>query len=318
MAPRLPCTALSRGRVERPFVRLHGHEGARGVLPCLRRDPARPSAGSAARKHPACRLRDHGRGTAPSLALFFPRSLFFKCLLKAITSDSLAVAVWAEKCLGRREGGVARGQVPAAEPCPYLGLHDLPPIGFELLELRKLHADVLNGELQEVPEAGQVLEGGHRERVGILRGQRDRASPMSACGTLAVLATWPLLGNSAWLSPRALRFHRLSIRDSLPATAHPVAPLPSTHHVLLAETVKLLHLLGHEELGAAHGAPDLLQDWQGESRRSAGHGASPLGGGDLRPLGGSGTARIPPACTRSPLSLDPASPRGFLAPTQPL
>lgn len=50
-----------------------------------------------------------------------------------------------------------------------------------------------------------------------------------------------------------------------------------THHVLLAESVKLLHLLGHEELSTAHSAPDLLQDWwyRAESRQSdllQGHG----------------------------------------------
>lgn len=82
--------------------------------------------------------------------------------------------------------------MPVAEPCPYLGLHDLPPIGLELLELPKLHADILNGELQEVPEASQVLEGGHRECVGILWGQRDRVSSLSISGTSALLAMGPL------------------------------------------------------------------------------------------------------------------------------
>lgn len=95
--------------------------------------------------------------------------------------------------------------MPVAEPCPYLGLHDLPPVGLELLELPKLHADILNGELQEVPEASQVLEGGHRECVGILWGQRDRVSSSSIGGTLALLAMGPshplVLGISMSSSP---------------------------------------------------------------------------------------------------------------------
>lgn len=81
--------------------------------------------------------------------------------------------------------------MPVAGPCSYLGLHDLPPIGLELLELPKLHADILNGELQEVPEASQILESGHGECVGILWEQRDRGSSSFIGGTLALLAMGP-------------------------------------------------------------------------------------------------------------------------------
>lgn len=122
---------------------------------------------------PRIQLQYHSRG----MASFFPCSLFFKCLLKAPAGsaggNSTAVfCPW--MCLGMKRKGGTR-TAPAlrspSEPCPYLGLNDLPPVGLELLELCKLHADILNGELQQVPEAGQVLEGGHWECVGILWGQ---------------------------------------------------------------------------------------------------------------------------------------------------
>lgn len=84
--------------------------------------------------------------------------------------------------------------MPVAEPCPYLGLHNLPPIGLELLELPKLHADILNGELQEVPEASQVLKGGHGECVGILWGQKDRVPSSSISGMVTGPSQPPVLG----------------------------------------------------------------------------------------------------------------------------
>lgn len=37
------------------------------------------------------------------------------------------------------------------------GLHQLPAVGLEVVELIELHADVLNGQLQQVPEPCQVL-----------------------------------------------------------------------------------------------------------------------------------------------------------------
>lgn len=37
------------------------------------------------------------------------------------------------------------------------GFHQLPAVGLEVVELIKLHADVLNGQLQQVPEPCQVL-----------------------------------------------------------------------------------------------------------------------------------------------------------------
>lgn len=45
------------------------------------------------------------------------------------------------------------------------GLHQLPAVGLEVVELIELHADVLNGQLQQVPEPCQVL--GCRTGVGI-------------------------------------------------------------------------------------------------------------------------------------------------------
>lgn len=56
----------------------------------------------------------------------------------------------------------------------HLGLDGFPPIGFELVKFSKLHADILNGELQEVPESGQVLESGHGESIGVLPGRRRK------------------------------------------------------------------------------------------------------------------------------------------------
>lgn len=100
--------------------------------------------------------------------------------------------------------------------------------------------------------------------------------------------------------------------------ADPMAPLPGTHHVLLAEAVKLLHLLGHEELGTAHGTPDLLQDWQGgEQTVSApmGHRACPCMVGTCTPL------HLAKPWGNSSLLQTPLIPKGFLVflvPTQPL
>lgn len=161
------------------------------------------------------------------------------------------------------------GTSASGRACPHLGLHDLPPIGLELLELPKLHADILNGELQEVPEASQVLEGGHRECVGILWEQRDRVPPSSIRGMLALLAMGPSQLPVLALCPALLHGGPWSLSESmrhpLPSTADPWHCSPAhTHHVLLAEAVELLHLLGHEELGTAHSTPDLLQDWGGK------------------------------------------------------
>lgn len=50
------------------------------------------------------------------------------------------------------------------------GLHQLPAVGLEVVELVKLHADVLDGQLQQVPEPGQVLGGGTRVGVRVLLG----------------------------------------------------------------------------------------------------------------------------------------------------
>lgn len=44
----------------------------------------------------------------------------------------------------------------------------LPAVGFELVQLVELEADVLDGQLQHVPEARQVLGGGPGVRVQVL------------------------------------------------------------------------------------------------------------------------------------------------------
>lgn len=46
-------------------------------------------------------------------------------------------------------------------------LNEPPVVVLDLLQLVKLHGDVVNGELQQVPEASQVLRGGpwHGTRV---------------------------------------------------------------------------------------------------------------------------------------------------------
>lgn len=49
-----------------------------------------------------------------------------------------------------------------------------PVVVLDLLQLVKLHGDVVNGELQQVPEPSQVLRGGPRHGTGILRGARVR------------------------------------------------------------------------------------------------------------------------------------------------
>lgn len=124
--------------------------------------------------------------------------------------------IWVQLCLGMRREEEVTGTSASGRTCPHLGLHDLPPIGLELLELPKLHADILNGELQEVPEASQVLEGGHRECVGILWGQRDRVPPSSISGMFALLAMGPsqLLHGGPWSLAE-------SMRHPLPSTADP-------------------------------------------------------------------------------------------------
>lgn len=81
------------------------------------------------------------------------------------------------------------------------GLHQLPAVGLEVVELIELHADVLNGQLQQVPEPCQVL--GCRTGVGIRVlwgrwgsvGQQGRSRPIS----LTVL-----MGLWLWQGPASL------------------------------------------------------------------------------------------------------------------
>lgn len=47
-----------------------------------------------------------------------------------------------------------------------------PVVGLELVEFVKLQADVLDGQLEHVPEAGQVLGDGPRVRVWVLTRQK--------------------------------------------------------------------------------------------------------------------------------------------------
>ena len=51
---------------------------------------------------------------------------------------------------------------------PLRGLNHLPVAELQLVQLVELHADVLNGELQHVPVAGQILGGGPGHGAGVL------------------------------------------------------------------------------------------------------------------------------------------------------
>lgn len=56
-------------------------------------------------------------------------------------------------------------------PSPHLllwALNRLPVVVLDMLKLVKLHTDVINGELQQVPEPSQVLRGGSRHGTGVL------------------------------------------------------------------------------------------------------------------------------------------------------
>lgn len=82
---------------------------------------------------------------------------------------------------GRREAGFGGFPTPAralgSRGGKYLPLrgrlvsrrrHRLPVIGLEMVEVIKLEADILDGELQQVPETSQVLRCGPRIGVHIL------------------------------------------------------------------------------------------------------------------------------------------------------
>lgn len=51
------------------------------------------------------------------------------------------------------------------------GLHQLPAVGLEVVEFIKLHADVLDGQLQQVPEPCQVLGCGVWVGIRVLWGR---------------------------------------------------------------------------------------------------------------------------------------------------
>lgn len=65
------------------------------------------------------------------------------------------------------------------------------------------------------------------------------------------------------LPQRSFTADRAEVRAER-GTPRPADPRPGsrggTHHALLAEPVKLLELLGHQQLGAPHGTPDLAED----------------------------------------------------------
>lgn len=77
----------------------------------------------------------------------------------------------------------AGGQgLSARQYLPVRRLDKLPVVGLQVVELVELHADVLDGQLEQVPEAGQVLCGGPRVCVHILPGGavntiRPRSAP---------------------------------------------------------------------------------------------------------------------------------------------
>lgn len=52
-------------------------------------------------------------------------------------------------------------------------VYEPPAVVLDLLQLVKLHGDVVDGELQQVPEASQVLGGGPRHGTGVLRDMRE-------------------------------------------------------------------------------------------------------------------------------------------------
>lgn len=53
-------------------------------------------------------------------------------------------------------------------------VYEPPVVVLDLLQLVKLHGDVVDGELQQVPEASQVLGGGPRHGTGVLGDMRGR------------------------------------------------------------------------------------------------------------------------------------------------
>lgn len=52
-------------------------------------------------------------------------------------------------------------------------VYEPPAVVLDLLQLVKLHGDVVDGELQQVPEARQVLGGGPRHGTGVLGDIRE-------------------------------------------------------------------------------------------------------------------------------------------------
>lgn len=60
-----------------------------------------------------------------------------------------------------------------AEASFHLLFRKLPVVGLQLVQLVKLHADVFYRELEQIPEAGQVLRRRPRVGVGVLAGGKS-------------------------------------------------------------------------------------------------------------------------------------------------
>lgn len=51
-----------------------------------------------------------------------------------------------------------------------------PVVVLDLLKLVKFYSDVIDGELQQVPEPSKVLRGGSRHGTGVLKEEQERGT----------------------------------------------------------------------------------------------------------------------------------------------
>lgn len=167
--------------------------------------------------------------------VFFSCSLFFKWLLKAPAGAFCRRQQrFGHRCVGGRR---REGRAPAPAPCPpalTLGSMIFHPLALSCWSSANFMLTSSMESCSRSQKPARSWKVGTGKALGSCGDKRGRVIPTE---------------------------HRLCCPP-----AHQAEPQPApggwtgTHHVLLAESVKLLHLLGHEELGAAHGAPDLLQD----------------------------------------------------------
>lgn len=183
---------------------------------------------------PRIQLQYHSRG----MASFFSCSLFFECLLKAPSGsaggNSTAV-VWPQMCLGmKRKGGTCTA------PALTLGSMIFHPLALSCWSSANF---MLTSSMESCSRSQKPARSW---KVGT-------GNALGSCGD----SEGPRWSHYMPRTPAVLAVGH-----------HPRVVF--THHILLAESVKLLHLLGHEELSTAHSAADLLQDWQcwAESRQS--------------------------------------------------